>query len=251
MTLPSAVVLSIAVVIPALNEEASLPLVLRRYSARPGAARSSWSTTARHDRTAEVAQAGGARWCAEPERGYGSACLRGLAELAHGPRARPTSSSSSTPITATIPTNCRPWSSRSWTASATWCSARGWPGNREPGAMPPQSVWGNRLACFLMRLLFGARYTDLGPFRAIRWDGLERLGMCDRNFGWTVEMQIKAARRRPARLRGAGLVSPARRRQQDQRHRPRHDPGRLEDPLPDRQVRAGARVERRRPSRKR
>jgi hypothetical protein len=65
---------------------------------------------------------------------------------------------------------------------------------REPGAMPPQSVWGNRLACWLMRVLFGARYTDLGPFRAIRWECLERLGMCDRNFGWTVEMQIKAVR---------------------------------------------------------
>jgi hypothetical protein len=58
--------------------------------------------------------------------------------------------------------------------------------------MPPQSVWGNRLACFLMRVLFGGRYTDLGPFRAIRWDALEKLGMVDRNFGWTVEMQIKA-----------------------------------------------------------
>src|SRR5262249_56275416 len=64
-------------------------------------------------------------------------------------------------------------------------------GNRERGAMPPQSVWGNRLACFLMRILFGARYTDLGPFRAIRWDALQKLGMIDRNFGWTVEMQIK------------------------------------------------------------
>jgi hypothetical protein len=45
-----------------------------------------------------------------------------------------------------------------------------------------------------MRVLFNARYTDLGPFRAIRWDALQRLGMADRNFGWTVEMQIKAAR---------------------------------------------------------
>jgi Glycosyl transferase family 2 len=67
-------------------------------------------------------------------------------------------------------------------------------GRRESGAMPPQSVWGNRLACFLMRWLFGANYTDLGPFRAIRWSALERLGMSDRNFGWTVEMQIKAVR---------------------------------------------------------
>ena len=60
--------------------------------------------------------------------------------------------------------------------------------------MPPQSVWGNRLACFLMWLLFGARYTDLGPFRAIRWGALQQLEMSDRNFGWTVEMQLRAAR---------------------------------------------------------
>jgi hypothetical protein len=67
-------------------------------------------------------------------------------------------------------------------------------GKREPGAMPPQSVFGNRLACFLMRILFRARYTDLGPFRAIDYEYLKKLQMTDRNFGWTVEMQIKAAR---------------------------------------------------------
>jgi len=67
-------------------------------------------------------------------------------------------------------------------------------GHRQQGAMPPQSVWGNRLACFLIRRLLGARYTDLGPFRAIRYASLLSLGMVDRNFGWTVEMQIKAAR---------------------------------------------------------
>ncbi|MEM1303899.1 MAG: hypothetical protein AAGG46_03330, partial [Planctomycetota bacterium] len=67
-------------------------------------------------------------------------------------------------------------------------------GERERGAMPPQSVWGNRFACLLMRILWGVRYTDLGPFRAIGWRALESLGMSDTNFGWTIEMQIKAAR---------------------------------------------------------
>jgi hypothetical protein len=60
--------------------------------------------------------------------------------------------------------------------------------------MPPQSVFGNRLACALMRTLFGIRYTDLGPFRAIDYRRLRELEMTDRNFGWTVEMQIKAVR---------------------------------------------------------
>ena len=54
--------------------------------------------------------------------------------------------------------------------------------------------FGNRLATFLLRLFFGARFTDLGPFRAIRWEALERLDMRDRGYGWTVEMQARAAR---------------------------------------------------------
>jgi hypothetical protein len=64
----------------------------------------------------------------------------------------------------------------------------------EPGAMLPQALWGNRLACALMRLFWGARFTDLGPFRAVRYRALVGLGMEDRTWGWTVEMQIKAVR---------------------------------------------------------
>lgn len=65
-------------------------------------------------------------------------------------------------------------------------------GEREPGAMLPQALVGNRLACFLMRLFWGAHYTDLGPFRAVRFDDLIALDMQDTTFGWTIEMQIKA-----------------------------------------------------------
>jgi hypothetical protein len=68
-------------------------------------------------------------------------------------------------------------------------------GPREPGALPLHSQWGNRLACWLIAVCTGYRYTDLGPFRAIRRTTLESLGMTDRDFGWTAEMQIKAARR--------------------------------------------------------
>ncbi|MCH8921659.1 MAG: glycosyltransferase family 2 protein, partial [Planctomycetes bacterium] len=82
-------------------------------------------------------------------------------------------------------------------------------GQREPGAMPPQSIYGNRLACWLMRVLFGAQYTDLGPFRAITFPELCRLEMADTNFGWTVEMQIKAQR---AGLRSVEIPVPYRRR---------------------------------------
>ncbi|MGB3543967.1 MAG: glycosyltransferase family 2 protein, partial [Rubrivirga sp.] len=67
-------------------------------------------------------------------------------------------------------------------------------GRVEAGALLPQARWGNALACALLRLRWGVRYTDLGPFRAIRWDALEALGMRDQTFGWTVEMQVRAAR---------------------------------------------------------
>ncbi len=66
-------------------------------------------------------------------------------------------------------------------------------GNRERGAMPPQARFGDWLACVLLRLFWHVRYTDLGPFRAIRFISLNSLGMCDPDYGWTVEMQIKAA----------------------------------------------------------
>ena len=65
---------------------------------------------------------------------------------------------------------------------------------REPGSMTPQQVFGNWLATFLMKLIFGAKFTDLGPFRAIKYDRLMQLQMEDKTYGWTVEMQLKAIR---------------------------------------------------------
>lgn len=69
-------------------------------------------------------------------------------------------------------------------------------GNREKGAMMPQQVFGNWLATRLLRLFYGVRFTDLGPFRAIKWDALTSLGMRDKDYGWTVEMQLKAAKKK-------------------------------------------------------
>ena len=63
---------------------------------------------------------------------------------------------------------------------------------REHGSMTPQQVFGNWLATFLMKLFFGAKFTDLGPFRAIKYDKLLALKMQDKTYGWTVEMQLKA-----------------------------------------------------------
>ena len=67
-------------------------------------------------------------------------------------------------------------------------------GMSEPGSLSPVQVLGNRLATTLLRWLYGGRFTDLGPFRAIRWQALEDLGMRDRDYGWTVEMQARALR---------------------------------------------------------
>ncbi len=67
---------------------------------------------------------------------------------------------------------------------------------REHGSMTPQQVFGNWLATFLMKLFFGAKFTDLGPFRAIKYDQLLALNMEDKTYGWTVEMQLKAIKQK-------------------------------------------------------
>ncbi|CAM1349275.1 glycosyltransferase family 2 protein [Tenacibaculum insulae] len=67
---------------------------------------------------------------------------------------------------------------------------------REQGAMTPQQIFGNWLATFLMKLFFGAKFTDLGPFRAIKYNKLLALNMEDKTYGWTVEMQLKALKQK-------------------------------------------------------
>ncbi|MEO6833058.1 MAG: glycosyltransferase family 2 protein [Chitinophagaceae bacterium] len=69
-------------------------------------------------------------------------------------------------------------------------------GNRAKRSMQPQQIFGNWLATRLMKLLYNARYSDLGPFRAIRWNALLALDMKDKTYGWTVEMQLKAAKQK-------------------------------------------------------
>jgi hypothetical protein len=179
--------LSVGVIIPALNEEHALPQVLAELPASVDelVVVDNGST----DRTAEVARRAGATVVVEPQRGYGAACLRGLAMLGpHDVVVFVDGDHSDYP--EELPRLVQPIAA----GEADFVLGSRLQGQREAGAMPPQAVWGNRLACFLMGWLFGVRYSDLGPFRAIRREALERLGMCDRNFGWTVEMQIKAAR---------------------------------------------------------
>jgi len=179
--------LSVGVIIPALNEEESLPAVLADLPA--GVDEVLVVDNGSSDGTARAAAAAGARVVHEPRRGYGSACLRGWTSIGpHDVIVFLDADYSDHP--EELPRLLAPIAA----GQADFVLGSRLLGRRQPGAMPPHAVWGNRLACFLIRVLFGAAYTDLGPFRAIRRETFDRLRMTDKNFGWTVEMQIKAAR---------------------------------------------------------
>ena len=142
------------------------------------------------DATPRRAAAAGARVVSEPRRGYGQACLAGIAALPEG-----------VDIVVFLdgdysdhPEEMERLLAPLRAGEADLVIGSRVLGEREPGALLPQARFGNALSAFLIRRLYGVAYTDLGPFRAIRHDALLRLGMVDRDFGWTVEMQVKAAR---------------------------------------------------------
>ncbi|HYN22736.1 MAG TPA: glycosyltransferase family 2 protein [Thermoanaerobaculia bacterium] len=182
---------AIDVVIPAFNEERSLPLVLRDLP-RPLVRRIVVADNASSDGTERAARDGGAEVVYAPRKGYGSACL---AALEHLRRTGPPE------VVVFVDAD---WSDHPeelprliapiLAGEADLVIGSRVLGKREPGAMLPQARAGNLIACAMIRLLYGHRFTDLGPFRAIRWESLERLEMADPDFGWTAEMQVKALR---------------------------------------------------------
>lgn len=180
------------VVIPALNEERSIGRVLEKIPAglvRCVVVADNGST----DSTARVAAAAGAAVVTEPRRGYGSACLAGI---------RYSASLDPPPdIVAFLDADYSDHPDELGRVLEPITAGRAdlvigsrVLGKREPGSLLPQARFGNFLAAVLIRLLYRVRITDLGPFRAIRADALETLSMADPDFGWTVEMQVKAAR---------------------------------------------------------
>ena len=178
----------IAVIIPALNEEEAIGKVLGDLP---------WDMldqvivvdNGSTDRTAQVATDAGARVVREDEKGYGAACLAGIRAL-HDADIVVFLDADYSDHPEELSHVVKPILDD----QADLVIGSRMQGNREKGALLPQAFFGNWLAVTLIRWLYGVRYTDLGPFRAIRWTSLNRLGMRDRDFGWTVEMQVRAAR---------------------------------------------------------
>ncbi len=182
---------NIKVIIPAYNEEASIDKVIKEIPdiVSEIIVVNNGST----DQTAKTASKAGATVLHENKMGYGNACLKGIDYL---------KDNALTPdilvfldgdysdfpqelikIITPIDQNEVDFVIGSRVKEL-----------REKGSMTPQQIFGNALACFLMKLLYGAQFTDLGPFRAIKWSTLEKLNMSDKTYGWTIEMQLKVLR---------------------------------------------------------
>lgn len=178
----------IAVVIPARNEERSIALVLRDIPTIYHPLIIVVDNGSR-DRTAEVAERHGAIVLREQQPGYGNVMLKGLDYLATHPIDIVVFLDGDySDYPEEMPRLVEPIQRGE---SDMVLSTRLNP-LFDMEALPPHVVYGNRLCVFLTNIFFGTRYTDLGPFRAIRYDALMQLQMEDRNYGWTVEMQIKA-----------------------------------------------------------
>lgn len=186
----------IDVIIPAYNEEKSVGLVVRdisKDSVRDIIVCNNNST----DKTAEVAAAAGAQVVHQPRPGYGSACLKGMEYIAARPPAEHPDivvfiDGDYSDYGEEMPDLVRPIIEEDYDLVI---GSRAM-GETEKGAMQPQQVFGNWLATSLIKLFYNYEFTDLGPFRAIKYSKLTSLKMQDPDFGWTVEMQVKAAKMR-------------------------------------------------------
>ncbi|HEV8631220.1 MAG TPA: glycosyltransferase family 2 protein [Thermoanaerobaculia bacterium] len=179
------------VVVPAFDEERVVGEVVAAIP-RPPVDRVVVADNNSRDATAAVAAAAGALVVPAPRQGYGSACLAGLAWLRdhQPPDVVAFVDADGSDFPAELPLLLAPIAS----GDADLVIGSRVLGRRERGALLPQARAGNVVACLLIALLYRHRFTDLGPFRAVRWEALEGLAMGDPDFGWTAEMQVKALR---------------------------------------------------------
>ncbi|HSI03036.1 MAG: glycosyltransferase family 2 protein [Myxococcota bacterium] len=180
--------MNVDVVIPALDEEPAIGDVVRSFIGRVREV--VVADNGSRDRTAEVAREAGARVVSAPRRGYGNACLAALAELAPGCDVVVFADADGSDDPADLDGLVAPIVS----GEADLVIGSRVRGVMEAGALTPQQRMGNALAATWLRWRFGQPATDLGPFRAVRKESLDRLHMSDPTYGWTIEMQIKAAR---------------------------------------------------------
>ena len=178
----------ISVIIPAFNEEESIGLVIKslpQKKIKEVIVVDNGST----DKTAYIAKEHGARVVDEAYRGYGAACLKGVSEL-NEPEIVVFLDGDFSDFPEEIESLVNPIINNQ--ADFVLGSRMLLPQSRI--SLLPQARYGNLLAVFLLKLFFQHQFTDLGPFRAIRYKSLKQLKMVDKNFGWTVEMQIKAVK---------------------------------------------------------
>ena len=192
--MPAASLPRIAVIIPAHNEAGAIAQVIAEIPAGLVCEVIVVDNNSTDD-TAAVARAAGATVLREERPGYGYACLAGMAHAFGRPETeRPDIivflDGDHSDYPAEMPALLAPI----LRGAADMVIGSRALGRRERGAMLPQQLFGNWLATRLLHRLYGVRYTDLGPFRAIRTGALQRLDMQDKTYGWTVEMQLKAAR---------------------------------------------------------
>ncbi len=183
----------IKLVIPAVNEEKSIALVL---NAIPKGVCTEIIVVDNNseDNTAAVAKASGATVLFEKVSGYGITCLKGLSYI------RETGGCDIVVFLdgdySDYPEDVENIINPIIFQNVDMVIGSRVKELRTAGSMTPQQVFGNWLAVFLIRIFFRHSFTDLGPFRAIKWDALEALKMEDENYGWTVEMQVKAVKQK-------------------------------------------------------
>ena len=181
---------NVSVVIPALNEEEPIAGVVHECLAAKISTEIIVVDNGSSDRTAERAREAGARVVSEPRPGYGRACAAGVRAI-----------SSDSEIVLFLDgdgADCPEFMSQLVDPIAAgnfdFVIGSRTRGQREPGSMNFQQIFVGRFAGWLMSILYGVRYTDMSPFRAIRRGALDKLSMQQETYGWNLEMQMKAAR---------------------------------------------------------